>query len=110
VILGHVDSALGAGHLGVFYKLGDLQPGQRVTVTLADGIATQWVIASNHAYLDGQFPNAIVYNRNGPATLRLVTCGGNFDWQTHEYESAIVVTARPAQATPDQPERARFRP
>jgi hypothetical protein len=109
VILGHVDSALGAGHVGVFYKLGDLQPGQQVVVTLADGSATRWIIASNHAYLDDQFPNSIVYDRNGPATLRLVTCGGSFDWQTHEYESAIVVTARPFQVTPDQANLARFR-
>ena len=101
VILGHVDSALGAGHLGVFFKLGDLQPGQQITVTLADGSVTRWVIASIRLYPDGHFPNAVVYDRSGPVTLRLVTCGGSFDWQTHEYDSAIVVTARPVRATPD---------
>jgi hypothetical protein len=96
VILGHVDSALGAGHLGVFFKLGDLQPGQLITVTLADGAATQWEITSVRLYNDDQFPDGVVYDHSGPPTLRLVTCGGAFDWQTHEYDSATVVTAVPA--------------
>jgi hypothetical protein len=96
VILGHVDSALGAGHLGVFFKIGDLRPGEQITVTLADGRRTQWVITSAHLYDNGSFPNATVYARTGPPTLRLVTCGGDFDWQTHLYDSATVVTARPA--------------
>jgi hypothetical protein len=95
VILGHVDSALGAGHLGVFFRLGDLRPGEQVTVTLADGSTTRWVIASTRLYPDGDFPNSVVYDRSGPTILRLVTCGGSFDPQTHEYDSAIVVTARP---------------
>ncbi len=99
VILGHVDSAAGAGHLGVFFRLGDLRPGQQVIVALANGSVTRWTIATNRLYLDGQFPNTAVYNRSGPLTLRLVTCGGSFDWQTHEYQSVTVVTARPASTT-----------
>jgi hypothetical protein len=95
VILGHVDSAQGAGHLGVLFKIGDLRPGEEITVTLADGLLTRWIIASARLYVDGAFPNALIYAQTGSPTLRLVTCGGNFDWQTHEYESATVVTAHP---------------
>lgn len=95
VILGHVDSAIGAGHLGVFFRLGELRPGQRVVVSLADGLTTRWVVTSTRLYADDDFPNAVIYDRSGPAILRLVTCGGSFDWQAHQYDSAIVVTARP---------------
>lgn len=93
VILGHVDSALGAGHLGVFFHLGDLRPGQNVTVTLANGTVTRWTVTSIILYPDGQFPDTVIYGRYGPPTLRLVTCGGPFDYQTHHYDAATVVTA-----------------
>ncbi len=95
VILGHVDSAVGVGHLGVFYRLGDVQPGTSVTVTATDGEVTHWVVASTVLYPDQAFPDAVVYDPTGPPTLRLVTCGGAFDPQTHSYQSAVVVTARP---------------
>ena len=99
MILGHVDSALGAGHLGVFFKIGDLRTGQEITVTLTDGRTTRWVITSTVLYADGTFPNAIVYDRSGPPTLRLVTCGGAFNWRTYHYDSATVITARPLGAS-----------
>jgi len=93
VILGHVDSAVGAGHLGVFFRLGNLAPGQRIIVALANGSVTRWVVTATVLYPDDRFPNTLVYARSGPPVLRLVTCGGTFDWQTHGYESVLVVTA-----------------
>lgn len=79
VILGHVDSASGAGHLGVFFRLGDLRPGALVTVTLADGTVTRWTVESVDMYPDTGFPDSVVYDPSGPPRLRLVTCGGAFD-------------------------------
>ena len=96
VILGHVDSAIGAGHLGVFFALGSLRPGQAITVDLSDGSVTRWVVTSVVLYPDSQFPDALVYAHSGSPVLRLVTCGGTFNSQTHGYESATVVTATPA--------------
>lgn len=93
VILGHVDSALGEGGLGVFFRLGDVRAGQRIDVTLANHITTHWTVTSVRLYADALFPDALVYARSGPPALRLVTCGGAFDWSTHEYESSLVVTA-----------------
>jgi hypothetical protein len=100
VILGHVDSASGAGHLGVFFRLGDLRPGNAVVVTLADGSVTRWKVLSVRMYSDTSFPDGLVYDPAGPPRLRLVTCGGAFNWTTHHYESAIVVTAAPTGASP----------
>lgn len=93
VILGHVDSASGAGHLGVFFRLGSVRPGAVVLVGLADGTVTRWKVGSVRVYSDASFPDAAVYDPNGPPRLRLVTCGGAFNWTTHHYESAVVVTA-----------------
>ncbi len=94
VILGHVDSALGEGGLGVFFRLGDVRAGQRIDVTLANRVTTHWTVTSVRLYADDLFPDAVVYARTGPPALRLVTCGGAFDWSTHDYESTLVVTAR----------------
>lgn len=96
VILGHVDSALGAGHLGVFFRLGNTAPGEAISVTMANGSFTSWNITSVHLYPDNHFPDALVYGRSGSPTLRWVTCGGAFDYQSHAYQSALVVTARSA--------------
>lgn len=94
MLLGHVDSATGEGHLGAFFHLGNLATGKTVDVSLADGVVTHWVTVSNVLYADGNFPDAVVYDRSGPPTLRLVTCGGQFDAITGHYQSADVVTAR----------------
>lgn len=99
VILGHVDSALGAGHLGVFFHLGELKPGDAISVTLQDGTTSDWTVISTALYPDQNFPDSVVYAHTGPPRLRLVTCGGNFDPATHSYESAVVVTATPDPAS-----------
>lgn len=93
VLLGHVDSAAGRGHLGVFFHLGNAKPGEHLDVTLADHTVTHWSVTAATLYPDGHFPDAVVYNPAGPPTLRLVTCGGKFDPSTGEYQSAVVVTA-----------------
>jgi sortase family protein len=93
VLLGHVDSAVGTGHLGVFFRLGDLEPGDQITVTLANGSLTNWAVVSTLIYNDREFPDSLVYGSTRRPTLRLVTCGGPFNWNTHRYESAVVVTA-----------------
>lgn len=80
----------------MFFRLGDLRPGQSVDVTLADGSITRWLVRSVRLYSDVHFPDTTVYDPSGPSALRLVTCGGTFDWRTHTYESATVVTAQPA--------------
>lgn len=93
VLLGHVDSAIGSGHLGAFFSLGKAQRGDKATVTLADHVVTRWSVRSVVLYPDARFPDATVYARTGSPTLRLVTCGGRFDPTTHLYQSVVVVTA-----------------
>ena len=91
-VFGHVDSAQTGP--AVFYKLGDLQPGDVVSITRED----HWV-AVFRVYLitvvpKADFPMTRVYGPTAGPELRLVTCGGPFDYQTRSYLDNIVVYAR----------------
>ena len=88
VILGHVDNYHGPA---VFFNLDQLQLGNRVDVTLADGRKLVFAVIGERMYKKTNFPDALVYGaRNYPA-LQLVTCGGIFDPKTGHYLSNIVV-------------------
>lgn len=91
VLLGHVDSAEYGP--GVFFKLGALRPEDMVTVTRADHIAAVFRIDRVVAYPKDHFPTLEVYGNTDHAALRLITCGGKFDFNTRNYESNIVVYA-----------------
>jgi hypothetical protein len=91
VIAGHVDSRTA---LGVFYWLRILRPGDRVYVKRADGTLAVFRVTSVRAYAKDQFPTAAVYGPVPDAELRLITCGGTFDWSTGHYLSNVVVFAR----------------
>jgi sortase (surface protein transpeptidase) len=90
VIEGHVDSYQGPA---VFFRLGALRPGDRVDVTLADGIIAVFRVTSVRQYLKSRFPARIIYRATGYAALRLITCGGVFDYATGHYLSSTVVFA-----------------
>ena len=88
VILGHVDSTEGPA---VFYRLRFMQKGDRVTVQLADGVITHFVVSGVATYPNEQFPARKVYGSHGFSGLQLVTCGGEFDHETDSYQSNVVV-------------------
>jgi hypothetical protein len=91
VIVGHVDSA----HDGpaVFYRLGELRPGDRIQVRRADGRSADFVVDRVAAFAKSRFPTASVYGPVGRPALRLVTCGGSFDHLRGHYRGNIVVFA-----------------
>jgi hypothetical protein len=90
VIEGHVDSYRGPA---VFFRLGALRPGDRVDVTLADGITAIFRVTGVREYLKSEFPGKSIYGATGYAALRLITCGGVFDYATGHYLSSTVVFA-----------------
>jgi Sortase domain len=90
VIEGHLDSYRGPA---VFFRLGALRPGDRVDVTLADGITAVFRVTSVRQYLKSRFPAKTIYGATGDAALRLITCGGDFDYATGHYLSSTVVFA-----------------
>ena len=90
VIEGHVDSYRGAA---VFFRLGSLRPGDTIEVTLADRIVAVFRVTGIRQYLKSHYPAKIIYGGTGFAALRLITCGGVFDYATRNYLSSTVVFA-----------------
>jgi sortase (surface protein transpeptidase) len=76
----------------VFYRLRELRAGDQLTVTRADGSAVRFVVQRTR-YDKQQFPTDEVYYPTLRSTLRLITCGGQFDPTTGHYRSNIVVFA-----------------
>jgi hypothetical protein len=91
VILGHVDSAEYGP--GIFFKLGALRPGNLVDVTRSDHTVGVFRIERVVSYPKDHFPTLEVYGNTDHAALRLITCGGKFDFGTHNYQSNIVAYA-----------------
>jgi hypothetical protein len=93
VLAAHVDLA---GRRGVFFSLGRLRVGARVTVDDAAGHAHRFIVVARRSYLKRRLPLALIFASRGRPFLTLVTCGGVFDAATRHYESNIVVFAVPA--------------
>ena len=91
VILGHVDSAEYGP--AVFFRLGALRPGNTLSITRTDHIVAVFRIERVVSYPKDHFPTLAVYGNTDDAALRLITCGGRFDFTTHNYESNIVAYA-----------------
>ncbi|HEY6500171.1 MAG TPA: class F sortase [Streptosporangiaceae bacterium] len=90
VIAGHIDSVRGPA---VFYRLSLLRPGDRVYVRRADGSVAVFGVTGVGLYPKDHFPTAEVYGSVPGPELRLITCGGTFDWARHSYLSNVVVYA-----------------
>jgi sortase (surface protein transpeptidase) len=92
VIFGHVDSA--AVGPAVFYRLGNLRPGDLVYVTLKDRRTALFRVYSAALYRKAEFPDQAIYGYTSWPSLRLVTCGGAFDRATGHYLANTVVFAQ----------------
>jgi hypothetical protein len=91
IVLGHVDSA--SGGPSVFFRLGDLRRGDRVSITRADDSIAVFIVDEVHTYAKDDFPTDVVYRDINHAGLRLITCGGAFDDSTGHYLDNVVVFA-----------------
>jgi hypothetical protein len=90
VLLGHVDSRSGPA---VFYRLATLKPGARVLVQRADGSTVRFRVSGRIQVAKTQFPADLVYGPTLAPSLRLVTCGGDYDRATGHYRDNVVVSA-----------------
>jgi hypothetical protein len=97
VIEGHVDSDHGPA---VFFRLGALRPGDRIDVRLADGVTAVFRVTGVREYAKSRFPAKAIYGAADFAALRLITCGGAFDYATRHYLGATVVYASLASSRP----------
>ena len=90
VILGHVDSKTGPA---VFFRLRALRPRDVVRVGLADGRILVFRVQRVERYPKDKFPTEAVYLPTLNRELRLITCGGEFDYAAGSYRDNIVVYA-----------------
>jgi LPXTG-site transpeptidase (sortase) family protein len=90
VIAGHIDSRAGPG---VFFRLSQLHPDDRVYVRRADGTLAVFRVTAVQTYAKDSFPTLAVYGPAPDAELRLITCGGTFDPSKRSYLSNTVVYA-----------------
>ncbi|MGN6679170.1 MAG: class F sortase [Streptosporangiaceae bacterium] len=90
IIAGHIDSYSGPG---VFFRLRDLHRGEKVYVSRANGSVVTFRITAVRTYAKSRFPTHAVYGPVPDAELRLITCGGQFDYSTGSYLSNVVAYA-----------------
>jgi len=90
VIVGHIDSQSAPG---VFFRLRLLRPGRLVYVPRADGSLAVFGVTAVHSFPKADFPTRAVYGPTPNAQLRLITCGGSFDFATGHYLSNVIVYA-----------------
>jgi LPXTG-site transpeptidase (sortase) family protein len=93
VIAGHVDSTSGPD---VFYRLEELQPGDRIDVQLDDGGSVAYAVQRIEVFPKDAFPTLDVYELTPGPELRLITCDGEFDDSTGHYVDNLIVFATPA--------------
>jgi hypothetical protein len=90
-LVGHVDSAWTGP--AVFYRLGDLRPGDVVSITRADHRVAVFRVYAVTLYPKDAFPTRRVYGPTADPELRLITCGGPFDQGTGSYLDNTVAFA-----------------
>lgn len=101
VIIGHIDSKIGPG---VFFRLRQLRRGQRVYVVRADRSVATFMITYIRFVAKDAFTSGAVYGPVPDSELRLITCGGQFDYTTGSYLFNVIVyatlVARPSAGRP----------
>jgi LPXTG-site transpeptidase (sortase) family protein len=81
------------GDRSVFFRLGELEKGDRVHVLRKDGRTAVFEVQRTERYPKEEFPTIRVYQNIEHAGLRLITCGGEFNEATHYYSDNVVVFA-----------------
>jgi LPXTG-site transpeptidase (sortase) family protein len=92
VVIGHVDWDHSPA---VFFRLREMKPGQAVYVDRADGTTQEFRVTQVRQVAKDDFPTADVYAPDLESSLRLITCGGRFDYDTHNYLDNVIVFASP---------------
>ena len=93
VIIGHVDWNHGPA---VFFRLREMKPGEAVYVDRADGSTQEFRVTTVRQVAKSDFPTDDVYAPDLQSSLRLITCGGQFDYRARNYLDNVIVFASPA--------------
>jgi len=89
VIAGHVNNGLGLS--GVFERLSELETGDDIYVTRADGKEVHFVVAGKRSYPYDDAPADVIFNPSGSVRLNLITCEGKWVKKDKTYDQRLVV-------------------
>ena len=81
--------------VGPFARLGTVDPGAQVEVTLDDGSVRRYEVVERATYGKLELPRERLWRNTGPEELVLITCGGDFNPEIRRYRQNIVVYAVP---------------
>lgn len=88
VIDGHLDTQTSTA---VFWNLGNVIPGDTMTVTDDKGNSFTFTVTAKQTYPYDQLPMNDIFGSSSKARLNLITCGGLFDRQARNYSNRVVV-------------------
>jgi hypothetical protein len=71
--------------------LKDLRKRDTVTITRTDGTRVAFRVARVVQFPKRAFPSDEVFGSTAKPELRLITCGGDFDFTRHSYRANFVV-------------------
>jgi hypothetical protein len=90
VIVAPVDSKKGPD---VIYRLKELEPGDQVAVTYPGGLQATFSVDGREQIPKSELPVDRIWGSTPGPTLRLITCGGDFDRASGHYRSNVIVYA-----------------
>jgi sortase (surface protein transpeptidase) len=100
VLAAHVD--LASQGPGVFFDLRRIDPGMLVVVEMDDGSERFFRVRARKTYDKDELPLDVIFAKEGPPVLTLITCGGGFNRNVGSYDSNVVVYAVPVDGPDDQ--------
>ncbi len=80
---------------GPFARLGTVDPGEQIEVTLDDGSVRRYEVTERAVYGKLELPRERLWRNTGPEELVLITCGGDYNPEIRRYRENIVVYAVP---------------
>ena len=90
VLAGHVDSLTGPA---VFYELKDIEVGETVVLTDADGREMVFEVKNLTSYETDEAPIEEIFGSSDKRMINLITCTGDFNRDIGSHEERLVVTA-----------------
>ena len=95
VLASHVNGRNAAGEAipGGFARLAEVQQGDELALTRADGTSARYRVESVETIDKDTFPTDQVYAPGPPGRVVLITCGGDIDTAARSYESNVIVSA-----------------
>jgi sortase A len=88
VIAGHLDSDTGPA---IFANLHQMQPGDEIFVTGADGSELTFVVTDVQSVDADEAPLDRIFGESDEQHLNLITCEGHFDPNAEDYDHRLIV-------------------